>query len=244
MAVRNGRTVSFPNRTWSFFYAVCGLHSGIFYFLKGKRRKIMGFIELFLIGVGLSMDAFAVSVCKGLSMRDRINKQHTFMIALFFGGFQAIMPLTGYLLGTSFEKYITAIDHWIAFALLAFIGGKMIFDVVFKKDDEEENVKADGEKLDYKELFTLAVATSIDALAVGITFAFLQINIVSAITIIGCTTFVISIVGVVVGHKFGSKYQDKATLAGGIILVLIGVKILLEHLNIFVLEDFLAGIFR
>ena len=136
----------------------------------------MSLLDIVILSVGLAMDAFAVSICKGLSV-EKAEAKGYLAVGIWFGLFQAIMPLTGYLLGTSFEKYITAIDHWIAFALLAFIGGKMIFDVVFKKDDEEENVKADGEKLNYKELFTLAVATSIDALAVGITFAFLQINV-------------------------------------------------------------------
>lgn len=189
----------------------------------------MGFIELFLIGVGLSMDAFAVSVCKGLNMRGKVNYKQGAVIAFFFGAFQAIMPLIGYLLGTGFEKYITSIDHWIAFILLGFIGGKMAIES-FKKDDDEKPEGSD--KLDIKELFMLAVATSIDALAVGITFAFLQVNIWSAIGIIGTTTFILSLVGVVIGNKFGSRYKSKAELAGGIILILIGVKILLEHLGI------------
>lgn len=186
----------------------------------------MGIIEFFLIGVGLSMDAFAVSVCKGLNMR-KINKAHCFVIALFFGGFQAIMPLTGWLLGRQFEQYITAIDHWIAFGLLVLLGVKMIVDAC--KAEEEEIHKTES-KLDLKELFVMAVATSIDALAVGITFAFLNVNIVLAITIIGCTTFVLSIVGVFVGNIFGSRYKNRAEIAGGIILILIGIKILIEHL--------------
>lgn len=190
----------------------------------------MGFAELFLIGVGLSMDAFAVSVCKGLNMREKINYKHAFIIALFFGGFQALMPAIGYFLGRNFEKYITAFDHWIAFGLLAFIGIKMIIDAV--KEWNCEDKAEDSDKLDIKELFMLAVATSIDALAVGITFAFLQVSIGAAVSIIGVTTFVLSIVGVVIGNKFGSKYKSKAELAGGIILVLIGLKILLEHLGI------------
>ena len=190
----------------------------------------MGFAELFLIGVGLSMDAFAVSVCKGLNMRDKINYKHAFIIALFFGGFQALMPAIGYFLGRNFEKYITAFDHWIAFGLLAFIGIKMIIDAI--KEWRCEDKVEDSDRLDIKELFMLAVATSIDALAVGITFAFLQVSIGAAVSIIGVTTFVLSIVGVVIGNKFGSKYKSKAELAGGIILVLIGLKILLEHLGI------------
>lgn len=190
----------------------------------------MSFFEIFMIGVGLSMDAFAVAICKGLNMR-KLDKVQTLVIAVFFGGFQALMPFVGWLLGKQFEAYITSFDHWIAFVLLAFIGGKMIWDV-FKGDDKDESCCEEGAKLDVKELFMLAIATSIDALAVGISFAFLQVNIVSAITLIGCTTFVISAAGVFIGHKFGSKYEDKASLAGGIILILIGLKILLEHLGI------------
>lgn len=188
----------------------------------------MSILELLLIGVGLSMDAFAVAVCKGLNMR-KVNKVHCFTIALFFGGFQALMPFIGWLLGTQFEQYIVVIDHWIAFALLAIIGGKMIKEAL--SEEEEEMNKCDS-RLDFKELFMLAVATSIDALAVGITFAFLQVKIFPAITIIGCTTFLLSVMGVFIGNIFGSKYKSKAELAGGVILVLIGVKILLEHLGI------------
>lgn len=187
------------------------------------------FVEIFLIGVGLSMDAFAVSVCKGLRMK-KINKSHTFVIALFFGGFQSLMPFLGWLLGTRFEKYITSIDHWIAFFLLALIGGKMIYEV-FRGDNEEENIEMD-KPLDIKELLILAIATSIDALAVGITFAFLDYPVLQSVIIIGITTFVISTAGVVIGNIFGSRYKSHAELAGGIILVLIGLKILLEHLGI------------
>lgn len=199
-------------------------------FILGRTVIFMGFAELFLIGVGLSMDAFAVSVCKGLNMREKINYKHAFIIALFFGGFQALMPAIGYFLGRNFEKYITAFDHWIAFGLLAFIGIKMMIDAV--KEWNCEDKAEDNDRLDIKELFMLAVATSIDALAVGITFAFLQVSIGAAVSIIGVTTFVLSIVGVVIGNKFGSRYKSKAELAGGIILVLIGLKILLEHLGI------------
>ena len=187
------------------------------------------FVEIFLIGVGLSMDAFAVSVCKGLGMK-KINKSHAFVIALFFGGFQALMPFLGWLLGTRFEKYITSIDHWIAFFLLALIGGKMIYEV-FRGDNEEENIDVD-KPLDIKELLILAIATSIDALAVGITFAFLAYPVLQSVIIIGITTFVISTAGVVIGNIFGNRYKSHAELAGGIILVLIGLKILLEHLGI------------
>lgn len=191
--------------------------------------KAMSIAELLLIGVGLSMDAFAVAVCKGLNMR-KVNKVHCFIIALFFGGFQALMPWLGWILGRQFEQYITSIDHWIAFVLLGFIGGKMIFEAL--KEEEEEINKTDS-KLDIKELFLLAIATSIDALAVGITFAFLNVSILPAISIIGCTTFILSAIGVFIGNIFGSRYKSKAELAGGIILVLIGLKILLEHLGLF-----------
>lgn len=188
----------------------------------------MGFFELFLIAIGLSMDAFAVSICKGLKMQ-RFNVRHAGVIALAFGGFQALMPVIGWFLGKQFESYITGIDHWIAFALLAVIGGKMAVES-FKK--EEEDSSKENEKLDVKELLVLAVATSIDALAVGITFAFLQVSIVPAVSLIGVITFVLSAVGVFIGHKFGAKFKSKAELAGGIILILIGLKILLEHLGV------------
>ncbi|MBO5447946.1 MAG: manganese efflux pump [Ruminococcus sp.] len=188
----------------------------------------MGSIELFLISVGLAMDAFAVSVCKGLNMR-KINAGQVCLISAFFGGFQALMPLIGWLLGRQFERYITAVDHWIAFILLAFIGGKMIVGVIKGEDGEES-----GEQVgtDLKELFILAVATSIDALAVGITFAFLQVEIVCAVSVIGAVTFALSAAGVLIGQRFGAKYKSKAELAGGIILVLIGLKILLEGVGI------------
>ena len=184
----------------------------------------MGILELFLIGIGLSMDAFAVAVCKGLNMR-RIDRRQSLLIAVFFGGFQAIMPLIGWFLGRQFERYITSFDHWIAFLLLSYIGGKMIYEAV--KGEE-----SDSGGCSIRELFLLAVATSIDALAVGITFAFLKVEIFSAIGIIGCTTFVLSLIGVVIGNRFGSRYESRAELVGGVILILIGVKILLEHLGI------------
>lgn len=187
----------------------------------------MGFFELFLIGIGLSMDAFAVAICKGLGM-ERINKRDTLLLALFFGGFQALMPLTGYLLGSRFASYIERWDHWIAFVLLAFIGGNMIRE---SREQEEEETKRCG-SIRYRELFTLAVATSIDALAVGVSFAFLGVHIAPAVTLIGCTTFVLTLVGVWVGNLFGSRYKSRAELTGGIILILIGVKILLEHLGV------------
>ena len=190
------------------------------------------FIELFLLGIGLSMDAFAVSVCKGLGMR-RLNKKQALIIGLYFGGFQALMPLIGWLLGSQFQKYITSIDHWIAFILLGFIGGKMMIEAI-REWNEEETVDVMDAPLDHKNMLVLAVATSIDALAVGITFAFLDTPIIDAITIIGITTMVISIIGVVVGNFFGSRYKSKAEFIGGLILVLLGLKILLEHLGILV----------
>lgn len=205
------------------------------YFLKkkGKGDFVMALvIELFLLGVGLSMDAFAVSVCKGLGMR-KLNKKQALIIGLYFGGFQALMPFVGWLLGSQFQKYITSIDHWIAFILLGFIGGKMMIEAV-REWNEEEVVDVMDAPIDHKNMLVLAVATSIDALTVGITFAFLGTPIVEAITIIGITTMVISIAGVVVGNFFGSRYKSKAEFIGGLILVLLGLKILLGHLGILV----------
>ena len=195
----------------------------------------MGFVELFMIGVGLSMDAFAVSICKGLGMR-RVNWVHAAVIALFFGGFQALMPLVGWALGTQFAALITPVDHWIAFALLAFIGGKMLIDALRESDGEvAAPAKEDsGEKLNIPELFMLAIATSIDALAVGITFAFLGVNVWIAVAIIGVTTFALSFAGVAVGNQFGTRFEKPAAVTGGIVLILIGLKILLEHLGVLV----------
>lgn len=190
----------------------------------------MGFVELFLIAVGLSMDAFAVSVCKGLCMK-RLDVRQAAVIALFFGGFQAFMPLVGWALGTQFERYITPVDHWIAFGLLALIGSKMLWDAFHEDGDEGMACPADG-KLDLRELVMLAIATSIDALAVGITFAFLRVDIVLSVGLIGATTFVLALVGVAVGHRFGARYEKPATIVGGVVLILIGLKILLEHLGI------------
>ncbi len=184
----------------------------------------LGILDILLIGVGLSMDAFAVAVCKGLSMR-KINWGQASVIALFFGGFQALMPFLGWLIGLSLQNLIAAYDHWIAFGLLAFIGGKFLYDSVREKDCDACDVA-----LDIKSLFLLAVATSIDALAVGVTLAFLRVNVGGACALIGATTFIISLIGVVVGNFFGAKYQKKAEIAGGVILILIGVKILIEHL--------------
>ena len=187
----------------------------------------MGLAELVLLAVGLSMDAFAVSICKGLGMK-KINLKVAVVLGLFFGGFQAGMPVIGWALGSQFMGIIGPIDHWIAFILLAFIGGNMIRE---SREQEEEEIEHGG-SIRYRELFTLAVATSIDALAVGVSFAFLGVHIAPAVTLIGCTTFVLTLVGVWVGNLFGSRYKSRAELTGGIILILIGVKILLEHLGI------------
>ena len=187
----------------------------------------MGFAELILLAVGLSMDAFAVSVCKGLGMR-RMRYDQALVISLYFGVFQALMPLIGWLLGTSFSRYIQAFDHWIAFVLLAFLGGKMLWDVFHEKEDGEQ--ESAERRLDHRELFMLAIATSIDALAVGIAFACLEVNIWRSISIIGVTTLVISFAGVWIGNRFGNRFQKKAEIAGGLVLILIGVKILAEHL--------------
>ena len=180
-----------------------------------------------MIALGLSMDAFAVSLSKGMCIQ-RLDMQRPLVIAVFFGGFQALMPLLGWLLGKQFERYITAVDHWVAFGLLAFIGGKMIFDVL-KDNGIPETCEY---TLRLREVLILAVATSIDALAVGITFSFLHVAIIPAISLIGAITFLLSFAGVCIGHKCGAKLQSKAEFAGGVVLILIGTKILLEHLGI------------
>lgn len=190
----------------------------------------MGFIELFVIGVGLSMDAFAVAVCKGLGMK-MVNWRHAFVIALMFGGFQGLMPLIGWALGSQLTSLIEPVDHWIAFILLVFIGGIMLWDA-FRGDDGCETCGCAEEKLDMRELLMMAVATSIDALAVGVTFAFLGVNVMAAVVVIGVTTFALSFVGVVAGNRFGARFEKPATVAGGVVLVLIGLKILLEHLGV------------
>ena len=190
----------------------------------------MGLLELLLIGIGLSMDAFAVAICQGLCMR-KINWNYTFVIALFFGGFQALMPFLGWLLGSQFAGYIQSVDHWVAFVLLLLIGGNMVRESLSK--EEEATECAVEERISLKRLTVLSVATSIDALAVGITFAFLDVEIVSAISIIGVTTFFLSLVGVVVGNFFGARYKRRAELTGGVILILLGTNILLEHLGVF-----------
>lgn len=193
----------------------------------------MGVTELSLIAIGLSMDAFAVSVCKGLCMK-RLEVRQAVVIALFFGGFQAFMPLAGWALGTQFERYITPVDHWIAFVLLGGIGGKMLWDAFHEDDLEGVACRADG-NLEMRELVMLAIATSIDALAVGITFAFLCVDIVVSVGLIGVITFALSLLGVAVGHRFGARYEKPATIAGAVVLILMGLKILLEHLGIIAL---------
>lgn len=186
----------------------------------------MGFAELLLLGVGLSMDAFAVSVCKGLAMKKATLKAEL-TCGVWFGGFQALMPLIGFYLGTLFAEAIQAFDHWVAFGLLALIGGNMLKEAL---GEEEECPCAD---LSVRTMFLMAVATSIDALAVGISLAMVgDVNIWAAVSLIGVTTFALSAVGVAVGNVFGSRYEKKAEMAGGIILILLGVKILLEHLGV------------
>lgn len=189
----------------------------------------MTLLEIFLVGIGLSMDAFAVAICKGLAMPDRVDKKSALLIALYFGVFQALMPAAGWLLGSQFARYVTKLAPWIAFALLAWIGGNMIRESLSKEEKEES-----GGAVSHKELLVLAVATSIDALAVGVTFSMvtLAVSIAAAVAIIGCTTFLISLGGVYVGNVFGAKYKSKAEFVGGAILILIGVKILLEHFGV------------
>lgn len=174
------------------------------------------------------MDAFAVSICKGLGMH-RLNLKQAAVIAAFFGGFQALMPVIGWALGSQLAAAVEPVDHWIAFALLAFIGGKMIWDAFHEDDEPDDGVTT---QLDMRELLMLAIATSIDALAVGVTLAFLQVDIVFSVAFIGVTTFVLSFAGVAIGHQFGSRWEKPSTIAGGIVLILIGLKILLEHLGI------------
>ncbi len=184
----------------------------------------MGLWELLVLAVGLSMDAFAVSVCKGLSV-PKVKPVHVLTVGVYFGGFQALMPLIGYILGVRFQALIVNVDHWIAFVLLVLIGINMI------REARGEDEKIDG-GFGAREMFPLAVATSIDALAVGVTFAFLKVDILSAVSFIGITTFLLSGAGIVVGNVFGCKYKSKAELLGGIVLVVMGFKILLEHLGV------------
>ncbi len=186
----------------------------------------MGILELCFIAVGLSMDAFAVSVCKGLSAQ-KLCWKHYLIIGTWFGGFQALMPTIGFFLGSAFEKYITSFDHWIAFALLVFIGGNMLREG-FSKEEEKRDAS-----FACRTMAVLAVATSIDALAVGITFALLpDVNIIAAVALIGVTTCILSAIGLKIGNIFGAKYESRAQIAGGVILILMGLKILLEHLGV------------
>ena len=190
----------------------------------------MTLLEIFLVGIGLSMDAFAVSICKGLAM-PAVNKKQALLIGAYFGVFQALMPLAGWLLGSQFARHVTKLAPWIAFVLLAWIGGSMLRESLSKKEEDEE---VEPVELRHKELFLLAVATSIDALAVGVSFSMveLSVSIGAAAALIGCTTFAISVGGVFVGHIFGARYKNRAEFVGGAILLLIGVKILLEHLGV------------
>lgn len=190
----------------------------------------MTLLEIFLVGIGLSMDAFAVAICKGLAM-PTINRKQTLLIAAYFGVFQALMPLTGWLLGSQFARHVTKMAPWIAFVLLAWIGGNMIRESLSKKEEDEE---VESAELRHKELFMLAIATSIDALAVGVSFSMVElaIPIGAAAALIGCTTFAVSVGGVFVGHIFGARYKNRAEFVGGAILILIGVKILLEHFSV------------
>ena len=183
----------------------------------------MTLLEIFLVGVGLSMDAFAVAICKGLAM-PRVNRKRTLLIGLYFGVFQAVMPLTGWLLGSQFARHVTKMAPWIAFVLLAWIGGSMIRESLSTKEEEEEK----------PELLMLAIATSIDALAVGVSFSMVELTvpIYAAAALIGCTTFAISVAGVFVGNLFGARYKNRAEFVGGAILILIGLKILLEHFGV------------
>ena len=181
--------------------------------------------ELLLLSVGLAMDAFAVSICKGISMK-KMNWKKAIIIGLYFGGFQALMPTIGFFLGSAFQSLITNIDHWIAFILLAIIGGGMIKES-FEEDSENRN-----DDVSFKTMILLAIATSIDALAVGITFAFLKVNLILAVSLIGIITFIIAVLGTKIGNRFGDKYERKAEIVGGVILILLGLKILLEHLGI------------
>ena len=190
-----------------------------------SEENALSLLKLFLIAVGLSMDAFGVAICKGLSS-PKLTLKRCLIVGLWFGGFQGLMPLVGYLLGVRFQEAITSIDHWIAFVLLGLIGFNMIREALSKKEEQVSDA------FDVKTMVPLAVATSIDALAVGVTFAFLKVQILPAVSFIGVITFVLSMIGVKIGNIFGVKYKSKAELAGGITLILMGTKILLEHLGL------------
>ena len=185
----------------------------------------MSLIELLLLAIGVSMDAFAVAICKGLSVR-KLKPSHSLITGVYFGGFQALMPLIGYILGKQFESLVTSIDHWIGFVLLGFIGFNMI-------KESRSCAECMDDSFSPKVMLPLAVATSIDALAVGITLAFLKVNIITSVLFIGVITFTFSTIGVKIGNVFGAKYKSPAELTGGIVLILMGTKILLEHLGIF-----------
>ena len=188
----------------------------------------MNILEILLISIGVGMDAFSVAICKGISMK-KMEWKKAIIIGLYFGGFQTLMPLLGYVLGKGFEDIVTSVDHWIAFTLLAIIGINMI------RETFNENKENMDDSVSFKSMFILAIATSIDALAIGITFAFLKVNILIAVFMIGTITFILSVFGTKLGNKFGDKFGPKAEFVGGIILILIGTKILLEHLGIFVI---------
>ena len=185
----------------------------------------MNTIEILLIGISLAMDAFAVAICKGLALK-KINIKNCIIVGIYFGLFQGIMPIIGFILGISFQEIITKVDHWIAFVFLSVLGINMIKDSLSKEHEALDNL------VNFKTMFGLSIATSIDALAIGITFAFLNVNIISSSIIITITTFIISIIGVIIGNKVGNKFEKKAEFLGGIILLIIGIKILLEHLKI------------
>lgn len=189
----------------------------------------MGVLEVIVISIGLAMDAFAVSICKGLAMK-KLNVKKMIIVGLYFGGFQGLMPLIGYLLGANFESFVTKVDHWIAFILLSIIGINMIKDAL--KSKNECGCESHDDSVAFKTMISLAIATSIDALAVGITLAFLKANLVAVVLSIGLITFVLSMIGVWIGNKFGDKYESKAQIAGGLILIIMGAKILFEHVEI------------
>ena len=200
-------------------------------FLRLQSVWEMSFVEILLIGIGLSMDAFSVSICKGLTTK-KFSWKMAMICGLWFGFFQALMPLIGYFLGAQFEQYITAVDHWIAFGLLFLIGANMIRESLLgKESDRQPSLRAEH-SLSFKTMLLLAIATSIDALAVGVSFACIQVKIWSSVLIIGVTTFLFSVLGVKIGNVFGSRFEKGAGILGGIILILIGTKILLEHLGI------------
>ena len=191
----------------------------------------MNIFDILLVSLGLSADAFSVALCNGLKSR-KFSFKNALLTALFFGGFQALMPIMGFYLGIQFEQYIVKFDHWIAFVILGFIGGKMVYEAVKKKSDDKNEFTEEGEKLKIGTLFIMAIATSIDALIVGVTMSFLKVNIFTAASLIGGVTFVLCLLGVFIGNKFGARFKSKAEAVGGVILILIGLKILLEHLGV------------